>query len=607
MGYRGWVGKLLKIDLSSGQVAQEALREELAYDYLGGRGMNVRLLYDETGTRTKALEPDNVLIISAGPFVGTELPTANRGVMTTKSPLSYYAMSLFGGFFAPEMKFAGYDTIVIRGRAKKPSLIWVNNGVVKIDEASDLWGLGTYETEERIRKKYGEKVRTACIGPGGENLVKFASIRVGERTAGRGGVGAVMGSKNLKAVVVRGDLPVKVSDESTLKEIVRGLLKEIREKPPLRPQFADYGTLEAHEIVNGLGILPSRNWQSGVMGHIEEISLENFLKYRIKKHLACYRCPVMCTNTFVINRGEYGGKPTDGPEYETVAAFGGMVALRSPESIIYANQLCNDLGLDTISTGCAIAFGQECFEKGLITKEFAGFEDFSFVNANNDAPLEMIKRIAYRKGEFARLLGEGVKIASERIGRRGEEIAVQVKGLTPGMYDPRGAVGMALIYAISNRGACHHSQGYTVKKEVAENTRFDPTNKGNIVKDLAQYRILVDTLTFCGFLTAHFEWKISPILQAITGRAFSNEELKTISDRINNLERLYLVREGVTRKDDSLPPRFEKEPLPEGVAEGKTVKRADFEKMLDEYYSACGWDGNGIPKDETLKRLNLQR
>ena len=227
MGYQGWVGKLLKIDLSSGQVAQEALREELAYNYLGGRGMNVRLLYDETGTRTKALEPDNVLIISAGPFVGTKLPTANRGVMTTKSPLSYYAMSLFGGFFAPEMKFAGYDTIVIRGRAKKPSLIWMNNGVVKIEEASDLWGLGTYETEERIRKKYGEKVRTACIGPGGENLVKLASIRVGERTAGRGGVGAVMGSKNLKAVVVRGDSSVKVSDESSLKEIARGLLKEI--------------------------------------------------------------------------------------------------------------------------------------------------------------------------------------------------------------------------------------------------------------------------------------------------------------------------------------------------------------------------------------------
>jgi aldehyde:ferredoxin oxidoreductase len=398
---------------------------------------------------------------------------------------------------------------------------------------------------------------------------------------------------------------VKVSDESGLKEIVRELLKEIREKPPLRPQFSNYGTLESHETINKLGILPSRNWQNGVTGHIEAISLENFLKFRIKKHMACYRCPVMCTNTFVIDKGEYAGKATDGPEYESVAALGGMMALRSPEAVIYANQLCNDLGLDTISTGCAIAFGQECFEKGYVTKEFAGFEDLSF--ANNESAVEMIKRVAYRKGEFARLLGEGVKIASERIGRGSEEIAVEVKGLEPGMYDPRGAIGMALVYAISNRGACHHTQGHTVKKEMTENTRFDTTNKGKIVKDMAQYRILVDTLTFCGHLTGHMGWKISSILEVLTGKAFSNEELKTISDRVNTLERLYLVREGVSREEDSLPLRFQKDPLPEGMAEGKTVKREDLGKMLDEYYSVCGWDERGIPTEETLKKFNLKR
>lgn len=603
MEYAGWMGKILKIDLTSGESIQEPLGEELAYNYLGGRGMNVRLLYDETSAKTKPFDPDNVLIISSGPFVGTEVPLSNRGVVTTKSPLSYYGMSLFGGFFATEIKYAGYDTILIRGRAKKPCLIRINNGVVKIEEASDFWGLGTFETQERIQAKYGKNVKVACIGPAGENLVRFACIMTDHRAAGRGGTGAVMGSKNLKAIIVTGDSSVKVRDEGALKEIAKGLLKELRKNPPNRPLFSKYGTLEAHEIVNELGIFPSKNWQTGVTGHIELISLEEFLKFRTKKHMACYRCPVMCTNTFLIDKGDYAGKPTDGPEYESIGAFGGMMALRSPESIIYANQLCNDLGMDTISTGCVIAFGQECFEKGLITKEFAGFEDLSFIN--NDAALEMIKRIAYRKGAFASLLGEGVKRGSEKIGRGSKEIAVEVKGLEPGMYDPRGAIGMALVYAISNRGACHHTQGHTVKKETTENTRFDSTNKGKIVKDLAQYRILVDTLTFCGHLAGHMGWKISPVLASITGKAFSNEELKTISDRINTLERLYLVREGVTGKDDSLPLRFQNDPLPEGIAEGKTVKREDFDKMLSEYYSICGWDKDGIPTKETLEKLNL--
>ncbi len=252
-----------------------------------------------------------------------------------------------------------------------------------------------------------------------------------------------------------------------------------------------------------------------------------------------------------------------------------------------------------------IAFGQECFEKGLIPKEFVGFDDFGF--ENNDAAVEMIKRIAHRKGEFARLLGEGVKIASERIGRGSEEFAIHVKGLNPGMYDPRGAVGMGLVYAISNRGACHHTHGATFKKEVSENTRFDSANKGKMVKDMAQYRILVDTLTFCGHLTGHMGWKISPVLQAITGKSFSNEELKIISDRINTVERLFLVREGVTRKEDNLPLRFHKDPLPEGMAEGHMVSREDLEKMLDEYYSVCGWDENGIPTKETLEKLDLNQ
>ena len=237
----GWIGKVLDVDLSSGHIKEVALKEEFAFSYLGGRGMNARLLYDETSEGTRPLGPDNVLILSAGPLVGTGVPLANRGVITTKSPLSYYAMSLFGGFLAPEMKYAGYDTILVRGKAKKPSLIWINNGVVKIEDAAGLWGMGTFDTQERIKKKYGQKVRVACIGPAGENLIKIASIRVDQRAAGRGGVGAVMGSKNLKGLVIRGESPVKVYNKAALKRMVKKLSKEIKEKP-LRSLFSDYGT-----------------------------------------------------------------------------------------------------------------------------------------------------------------------------------------------------------------------------------------------------------------------------------------------------------------------------------------------------------------------------
>ena len=604
MKYGGWMGKIVDVDLSSGEIKEHPLEEDLALGYLGGRGMNARFLHDETSARTGSLDPDNVLIFSGGPLMGTKIPMCNRGVVTTKSPLGYYAMSLFGGFFTPELKYAGYDAILIRGKATKPSLIWIDNGVVRIEDASDLWGMGTFETQERIKKKYGEKVSVACIGPAGEKSVRIAAIRANERTAGRGGVGAVMGSKNLKALAVKGESPVPVHDKAALDGLVKELAREIKEKP-LRPKFPDYGTLESHETVNELGIFPSRNWQSGMTNHIEAISLEKFLQFRLKKHMPCDRCPIRCANTFRLKSGKYSGMATDGPEYETVAAFGGMTALRSPEAIIYANQLCNDLGLDTISTGGVIAFGQECFERGLVTRDFAGYDDFGF--DNNEAVLDMIERIANRRGKFAYLLGEGMKIASEEIGGDSEKFAIHVKGLEPGMYDPRGAIGMALIYAISNRGACHHSQGHTVKKEVVENTRFDTSGKGTIVKNLAQYRILADSLTFCGFITGAMGWRFVDLLTSVTGNTLTTEGLKLTSDRINTLERLFLVREGVTRVEDCLPPRFHQDPLPEGIAEGRVISPEDLGKMIDEYYASCGWNENGIPTDDTLDKLNLTR
>lgn len=599
MVYSGWAGRIAEIDLTRAKVDIVHLDQDLILKYLGGRGFNIKILFDRVKPNTPAFSQENVIVFSAGPLIRTGFPVANRCVVSTKSPLSYYAMGLAGGYFAAELKAAGLDGIIIKGCSSKPAQILIQDEEIRIEEAMDLWGLGTYETQRRIRSQRGEKFRIACIGPAGEKRVRFAGIMFDQRAAGRGGLGAVMGSKNLKAIAVRGTGSVSIYDPKRLKSLLRKLAEEIKKKPGPRPNFPKYGTLEAIEIIHGLGLFPSRNFQKSITENIEAISLGGLWSFAAKRPTPCFQCSVRCTNAFKID--DPLTVEADGPEYETVAALGGMCEIIDPKAIILANHICRDLGIDTISTGCTIAFAMECIEKGLMTSAEVGIRDFCF--GKSEPFLEEIRAIGLRKGEFGYLMGEGTRILSGKIGQNSERFAPHVKGLELGMYDPRGSTGMALVFAVANRGGCHHSQGYPFRDEMASGTRFDVLGKGKLVRKLAQSRILVDSLAYCGFLTDTIDWSIPEALSASTGIDFSWDTLKEISDRANTLERLFVLREGCSLKEDTLPQRFFDEPFPDGPFKGRKVDRSDLEEMKKEYFEECGWGQYGIPKEETLERL----
>jgi aldehyde:ferredoxin oxidoreductase len=600
--FHGWVGRIAKIDLTEGKAQIEALDREVVQQYLGGRGINIKILFDQLKPNTSAFGPENIIVFSAGPLIRTGFPVANRCVVSTKSPLSYYAMALAGGYFGAELKAAGFDGIVIKGISSKPVQVLIQDGEVKIEEASDLWGLGTNETQRKIRNRLGEKFRIACIGPAGENKVRIAGIMFDQRAAARGGLGAVMGSKNLKAIAVRGTGSVSIYDTKRMKPLLRKLAEEIKKKPGPRPNFPKYGTLEAIEIIHGLGVFPSRNFQKSVTRNIEAISLGGLWSFAAKRPTPCFQCSVRCTNAFKID--DPLPIEADGPEYETVAALGGMCEITDPKAIILANYICRDLGIDTISTGCTLAFVMECIEKGLITHNEVGIRDFFF--GKRESFLEGIRAIGLRKGEFGLLMGEGTRILSTKIGQNSERFAPHVKGLELGMYDPRGSTGMALVFAIGNRGGCHHSQGYPFRDEMASGTRFDVLGKGKLVRRLAQSRILVDSIAYCGFLTDTIDWSIPETLSTVTGIDFSWEILREISDRTNTLERLYILREGCNPKEDTLPERFFDEPLPDGPIKNRKVDYSDLEEMKKEYFEECGWGQDGIPTEDTLKRLKIK-
>lgn len=588
----GWTGKILEVDLTRGRALSKILDRKILEDNLGGRALNINILYDRLKKNTPALEPGNYLIFSSGPMVRSGFPLANRCVVSAKSPLSYYAMGLAGGFFAAELKAAGYDGIIVTGRAPKPTQILIHNNQVRIEDASDLWGLGTHETQAKIRSQRGEKIRVACIGPAGERMARIAGIMFDQRAAGRGGLGAVMGSKNLKAIAVKGTAPVQIYNRGRMKSLIKKLAGEIRKKPGPRPTFPQYGTIENIAESSLVGVFPSKNFQKGLCEHTETIGINGMWPFVTRKPSPCFQCPVKCTNAFQVL--EEPQVATHGPEYETIAAFGGVCGISDPVTIIRANYLCNNLGLDTISTGVSIGFIMECIERGLVPQSDVGVKDLAF--GNNGPLLEAIQAIGLRKGDFGYILGEGTRILSEKIGQGSLRFAAHVKGLELAMYEPRGSVGMALVYGVANRGACHHSQGFPLREESVKATFHDYTGKGRLVKKLAQTRILVDSLTYCGFLTPSLHWAVPEALSALTGVDFSLEKLREISDRVNNIERLFVLREGCLLKEDTLPDRFFDEPLPDGPAKGFKLDRKAFERMLQEYYEACGWGPDGIPK-----------
>ncbi len=595
---------LLRVDLSRQEVREETIDESHIRKFLGGRGLGAKILFDELKPSTDPFSPENKLLFLAGPMIGTGAPWCVKYTVVTKSPLSEtILMSLAGGFFGPALRRSGYDGLIIEGRSEKPAYLLIQNGTAEFRDASHLWGMTTDRCQETIKKEVGvPRLEMACIGPAGERTVRMACIISGKRAAGRGGAGAVMGSKNLKAIAAHGGRKVPIAEPETFHELQMAIRKKVPEIERLKV-FGRYGTPKNLMLVNERGLFPTRNFQGGVFEGIEHVNHMEQQK-RVIGPVTCHACPVACGNRTQAADGPYHGMTTEGPEYETFWAFGAQCGNTSIDAIVAADRLCDQLGLDTISTGNGIAFAMECVEKGLLKgKELEGL-DLRF--GNHAAMIEMIRRIGYREG-MGDLLAEGVRRASEQIGKGARDFAMHVKGLELAAYDPRGAKGMGIEYATSPRGGCHE-RGLISRETFGAPPYIDPLSiegKGVVVKDAQDETAVLDALGVCVFPPHNdgMDMKdLARLLSCALGNTWSAEALMEVGERIWNLERLFNLREGFTRKDDTLPPRLLKEPMPEGPAKGHVV---ELEPLLEDYYRARHWDNHGVPTPELLERLGL--
>jgi aldehyde:ferredoxin oxidoreductase len=606
----GYAGKVAWIDLTRGDVREEPLSEPLLRKYLGGKALGAELLYRHLRPGVEPYDPENLLIYVTGPLTGTAFPATSRSAIVTRSPMTgTFLDSYSGGYFGPHLKFAGYDALLIRGKSPKPAYLLVEQGKISLRSAEHLWGLLTSETEDRLREELGSggRVSVAAIGPAGEKRVRFAAVLNDRRAYGRGGTGAVMGSKNLKAVAVVGPGELSFSDRERFRELTNRTRGRISEHPFVGKTgaFAKAGTMATLDLTQETGTLPTRNWTENTSPRAQEINADAFLALAVRQQ-ACWACPIGCSRE---TRATLHGRETltEGPEYETMYAFGTNCDVHDPAVIIRADRLCDDYGLDAISCGAAIGFAMECFEAGLLSPEET--EGLALRFGDGDTLLRAVDLIAAREG-IGRLLGEGVKRASERI-RGSEGRAVHVKGLELPGYDPRGMKGQGLSYAVSDRGGCH-LRSNTLRTELLglpkPIDRYGYEEKAAMVRELQLTYATLDSLIGCVF--GAFAVTMEDYAEAVaaaTGFAVGPAELRKVGERAWNLSRLFNVREGFGRKDDTLPPRLFTEPSTSGPSKGEVVERAAFERMLDEYYGVVGWDPQtGVPLPAKLAELELE-
>ena len=598
----GLTGTMLRVDLTSGEVKRTETPRDLFERFIGARGVGAYMLFQELQPHTDPLGPDNKLIFLTGPLVGTMAPGANKITVSFRSPLSEtYSFSLCGGHLAPELKFAGFDGIVVEGKSDKPVYLWIDNGKATLRDAGHLWGKQTHDTEDAVREELGDmQIRVGCIGPAGEKLVRFACIQADyHREFGRGGAGAVMGSKNLKAIAVRGTGSVKVADPESLARIAEEVYAELAQHPKarLRRQF---GTPEMVESTNNFGYWATRNFTTGYFEEADRLTGPEFKEKVFIGDNSCYACPVACGKVSAVTKGPFAGKAIEGAEFETIGLLGANCGVSDPEAITAATAICDAYGFDTMSAGAAISLAMEAYEQGAITSEDTGGLDLRF--GNGEALIEITRQLGDRTG-LGDVLAEGSRRAAQRFGV--PDLAMQVKGLELATYEPRGVVGMGLTYAISPKGG-HHMIAPTMGMETAGDPakRLIPDGKAKMVKDTQLIMAIVDSLAMC----ASMRFVLAPeamlnLYHAVTGIDLEEEEALRIAERINNLERLFNVREGLTRKNDTLPRRLLKDAMPTGPSKGNTVP---LDQMLDEYYELMGWDSDGIPVPERLRELGLQ-
>ncbi len=609
MKTKGYMGKIARVDLSRKKIEIIELDDAFARKYIGGSGFGAKFLYDETGPETDPLGPDNLLIFATGPVTGTKAFNSDRFEVITKSPKSgMYGEANCGGRWGSRFKKCGFDALVIKGCSDKPVYLDISDGEISINDASDLWGLDTFKTHSNLKEKNGAKSEVACIGPSGEMMMPIAAIiadgRHG-RAAGRSGVGAVMGSKKLKAVVVNGTREIETADVDLITSTNKAVLPTMRTDAKA---LTEAGTACSLDLFEEIGNLPIKNWYQGNwQPAVDNLTgYASIAKTKVKDY-GCGNCPIRCGKVTLTKGGEYDGVDVAAPEYETVALMGSNCLIDDYDTIVKQNEICNAYGVDTIAAGNIIAFAMEAYERGILTDEHTGGMDLSFGNV--DSAKKLLETVVKKEGFLGDLFKTGIRDAAKKLGKNSEEFALNVKNQEIPAHDPRANFSLAINYATSNRGACHltFSQDYeegNVPKLGApdQKGRFSP-DKAVYSARMQDWATMFDSLCLCKF-ARYGGVMIDECLNYLngsTGWDFTAEEFIQAGERLFNLKRMYNVRHGASRKDDQLPLRMQTH-----RRGGGTNELPPFNIMLNEYYQARGWDDMGIPHEEKLKELQLK-
>ncbi|MBT3389616.1 MAG: aldehyde ferredoxin oxidoreductase family protein [Chloroflexi bacterium] len=606
----GWHGQILRIDLTKQTIEREEVDPAVAKDFLGGRGWAIKYLYEGMEPKADPLSPENMLIFATGPLTGTPAPTGNRYMVVTKSPLTgAISNSNSGGDFPTWMKRTGYDMFIFTGKAAEPVYLWINEDQVEIRPAAHLWGQDTHQTTDALLAETDPKAKVACIGPAGENLALMAAIMNDKhRAAARSGVGAVMGSKNLKAVVVQGRKKPPMHNHDEMTKFSVEISKEVGADMKAGSSLREYGTAYVPQVTNELGILPTRNFQSGQFEGVDTIDGYTLTEKYLIRPKPCYRCPIACGRlTEVAEGSKYDGKG-EGPEYESISSLGSGCGIDDLAAVTKANYICNELGMDTITAGMTVAAAMDLYESGYIPESDIG-QPLRF--GDGDALITMLKKMATREG-FGDALAEGSFRLAEKYGH--PELAVTARKMEFPGYDPRGAQGMGLLYATASVGASHMAGDLAYAEVFGVPEKIDPLatdGKPALIKRFGDAFVNIDATGLCVFLAMRYVFdpdinlwptRLTRLMNLTTGADYTPESVLQAGERVFNLERMFLIRAGFTGKDDTLPPRMLNEPLPSGPAKGHVVRLDD---MLPEFYRVQGWDENGIPTPEKLAELGL--
>jgi aldehyde:ferredoxin oxidoreductase len=609
----GWHGRILRVSLAEGSIHEEPFSEREAARFFGGRGLAIKVLLEGMDPRADALSAENLLAMATGPLTSTPAPTGNRYMVVTKSPLTgAVSYSNSGGVFPTMLKRSGYDMVVFEGRSPKPVYLYIHERRAELRDASHLWGRDTHQTDDVLKAETSSDASVACIGPAGEKLALIAAIiNDKHRAAARSGVGAVMGSKNLKAVVAQGGLKPALHDEPAMREVVRAALGELAAAIKQGHNMRIYGTSYVPDVTNAAGVLPTFNFQQGQFDGAHKINGPSLKEQFLIRNGGCYACPLACARITEV-KGEVWGEQFagqgEGPEYETIGSLGSACGVDNLAAVTKANYVCNELGLDTISMGLTIACAMELYSKGILDESEIG-RRLPFGDA--DGLVEMVRLTGRRQG-FGDLLAEGSWRLAQRYGR--PEMSITAKKQEFPSYDARGLKGMGLLYATSNKGASHMAGDTAYVELFGVGRKIDGLayeGKAELVKHFQDVFTLMDTAGVCVFVALRYTLdtangylptRLTELINHACGTRFTSETMLQAAERVYNLERLFLVKAGLTRSDDTLASRMA-EPMPGGPIAGETF---DLARLLDEYYAVRGWDADGVPTREKLEELGIQ-